>query len=278
MGKLTLEIVDKKGKIKNYRNGYEERDRELQRSAEKMTYLAGQNFAYEAGDIIRIRVERPNQYLMVQLDEALAPTLVYLKKNIWDYQVPVEEKIREAYSAKVFSGNRHYLSVREASEEEINQYQNLALNPHDQKESIDVYPHVFANVETRNDATFFARNAIDGVYANESHGSYPYQSWGINQQADAAMTLDFGRKVEIDKIGVVLRGDYPHDSWWKEATVVFSDGSQEVLSLKKLHEVQYFTITPRIVESLVFKELIRGDEALFPALTQIEAYGSVVDE
>ncbi|GFH42962.1 hypothetical protein Hs30E_15130 [Lactococcus hodotermopsidis] len=38
----------------------------------------------------------------------------------------------------------------------------------------------------------FARNAIDGVFATLSHGVYPYQSWGINRQEDAALTIDFG--------------------------------------------------------------------------------------
>ena len=272
MGTITLEIVDTQGKVKAYSND-KEVGKELKRTAKDMVYLAGADFVYEEGDKICITLDEENTYLIAQLDEALAPTLIYLKGKVWEYVVPVEEKTREAYSKKVFSGNTHYLSVRVASKEERKMYRNLALNPHDQKEESGAYPHAYANVETRNDSTFFARNAIDGVYANESHGAYPYQSWGINQQADAALTLEFGRSVEIDKIGLVLRGDYPHDSWWKEVEFVFSDGSKEVIKPKKVHEVQYFEITPRIVESLVFCNLIKADDALFPALTQVEIYG-----
>ncbi len=64
------------------------------------------------------------------------------------------------------------------------------------------------------------------MIANESHGSFPYQSWGINQQADAQITIDFGREIVTDKIALVLRGDYPHDSYWEAVTLEFSDGER----------------------------------------------------
>ena len=32
---------------------------------------------------------------------------------------------------------------------------------------------------------------------------------------------------------IYTRADFPHDNWWKKATVIFSDGTQEVLDLKK---------------------------------------------
>ena len=44
--------------------------------------------------------------------------------------------------------------VRKAFAEEQTSYRNWALNPHDQKDVANVYPHAYANVETRNDATF----------------------------------------------------------------------------------------------------------------------------
>lgn len=37
-----------------------------------------------------------------------------------------------------------------------------------------------------------ARNVIDGLCANRFHGIWPYQSWGINRQEDAVLTVDFG--------------------------------------------------------------------------------------
>ena len=63
------------------------------------------------------------------------------------------------------------------------------------------------NVETRGEAVFAARNAIDGVYENDAHGIWPYQSWGINRDPNAALTLDFGRPVTIDELRLTLRAD-----------------------------------------------------------------------
>ena len=55
------------------------------------------------------------------------------------------------------------------------------------------------------------------IFENASHGEYPYQSWGINQDPKAALTVDFGRPVVIE-IRLTLRADFPHDGWWEEAT------------------------------------------------------------
>ncbi len=46
---------------------------------------------------------------------------------------------------------------------------------------------------------FAARNAIDGIFANEYHGEYPWTSWGINQDPKAELHLDFGRPVIIER-------------------------------------------------------------------------------
>ncbi|OZB98950.1 hypothetical protein [Paenibacillus sp. XY044] len=243
----------------------------MEREEEGFTYLACQRVEYAEGDRFKVTTKQPDSYIVVQMDETLNPSLIYVKGTVWEYEIPLAYK--RAYPENAFTGSRHYVTARYATESEVNQYRNLALNPHDQKQDSSAFPHAHANVETRNDPTFFARNAIDGVYANCSHGSYPYQSWGINQQADAELTLDFGRKVELDRLGLVLRGDFPHDSWWKEVTIAFSDGSEEKFQTEKIRSVQYFDISPRTVEWLVLKRLIKGDETPFPALTQIEAYG-----
>lgn len=38
---------------------------------------------------------------------------------------------------------------------------------------------------------FAARNAIDGVTANRSHGSWPYESWGINKREGSYQNQQF---------------------------------------------------------------------------------------
>lgn len=87
-------------------------------------------------------------------------------------------------------------------------------------------------------------------------------------------TLDFGRPVRVNKIGLTLRADFPHDSWWVSATVGFSDDSEEVLSLEKTAEPQRFSIGERTVTGLTLGKLIKADDdSPFPALTQIEVWG-----
>ena len=103
----------------------------------------------------------------------------------------------------------HTLTARLATEEEILSYKNLALNVYDQHENSTSYPHAFANVETRGESVFAARNAINGNSVNYSHGKWPFESWGINQNPDAEMTVDFGRIVEIDKVVLTIRADFP---------------------------------------------------------------------
>ncbi|HCM12567.1 MAG TPA: carbohydrate-binding protein, partial [Lachnospiraceae bacterium] len=128
---------------------------------------------------------------------------------------------------------------------------------------------------TRGESVFASRNAIDGVRENHSHGPWPYQSWGINRQDDAKMKLEFGRKVIIDKIILYTRADFPHDNWWKEVSFLFSDGSSKVWELEKSDQAHVLQFEKQEVEWLEFYNLIKADDpSPFPALTQIEVYGT----
>lgn len=259
---LTLKLINALGEVVT------------ERSHEQETYLAMKQYIYEEGDSLVLEVSKPNQFLWVQMDEALQPSLIYLKQTSWTFSAIVKPLLRRAYSPKIFSGERHYLRARFAEAHEIHAYRNLALNPHDQKIDSGAYPHASANVETRDDSTFFARNAIDGMLANESHGSFPYQSWGINQQKDAEISIDFGRPVLVDKIALVLRADFPHDSYWTEATVAFSSGEELVIHPKAVQDRQFFSFEKRETTKVTLKNLIKNvDDSPFPALTEFEIYG-----
>ena len=79
----------------------------------------------------------------------------------------------------------------------------------------------------------------------------------------------------VDELRLTLRADFPHDSWWTQATVEFDDGTREVLELAKTPAPQSFAIAPRTVHSLKLFELKKADDpSPFPALTQIEAWGT----
>lgn len=210
-------------------------------------------------------------------DEAVGKSLVFVKDTI-TYYVPYGEK-KCNLSPKAFSGRLHLISIREAYEFEIKAYQNLACNVNDQHENVSSYPHASANVETRGESVFAARNAIDGITANHSHGLWPYASWGINRNPKAVLCLDFGRKIRTDRIIVYLRADFPHDSWWEKMSVVFSDGSKMTVPMKKTYLGQEILFEEKEIQWLELCELKKADdESPFPALTQIEVYGyNVVD-
>lgn len=230
------------------------------------------NGEYKVGDKIALEAER-EAFVVIQLDDALGEELVYLKKGSLTYEVPYEEK-KICYSPKCFVGERHLLTVREAAKEEISAYRNLARNRYDQHGNTGYYPHATANVETRGEAVFAARNAIDGIKANDYHGEWPYGSWGINRNPDAVIRVDFGRSIVADKLAVYLRADFPHDSWWEQMTVRFSDETTMTCSLQKTGKAQVIEIPERKLEWIQLEKLIKADDpSPFPALTQLEVYG-----
>lgn len=228
---------------------------------------------YEEGDRIELTCSGRNCYIKWQLDDALGEAFVYITEKTVSYRIPFGEK-RISCSPKIFSGDRHYLYAEMARQDEIEGYRNLALNPADQHCEVPCYPHATANVETRGEAVFAAKNAIDGVRANLSHGQWPYQSWGINRQDDAAMKVDFGRMVKIDRVVLYTRSDFPHDNWWKQVTLSFSDGSHMDFSLEKSARGHVLAIPDKETTWIEISNLIKADDpSPFPALSQIEAYG-----
>ena len=207
------------------------------------------------------------------MDDALGKAFVYVTGTV-RYLIPFGEK-KVCYSPKVFVGNRHLLTARFATEEEISAYKNLALNVIDQHGETNCYPHAWANVETRGESVFAARNAIDGVTQNHSHGEWPYESWGINMQDDAMMTVEFGRLIEADKIVLYTRADFPHDNWWKQVTLSFSDGSSIKWNLEKSDKPHIITFDKKRISWVRLHDLIKAeDPSPFPALSQIEVYGT----
>lgn len=264
MTKLTLKVVGKDGKV--------------------ICESTGEDFVdlvciheYEEGDCILVETNRKGIHLNLQVDDALGAAFVYLADNL-EYQIPFGEK-RICHSPKVFNGSRHYLYAEAALEYQIGTYRNLALNPADQHRDVQCYPHASANVETRGESVFAAKNAIDGVRANRSHGEWPYQSWGINRREDAAIRVDFGRTVRADRVVLYTRADFPHDSWWTRVTLHFSDGSDIDWDLEKSELPHVLDFPAKEITWISMDRLIKADDpSPFPALSQIEVYGTVVNQ
>jgi hypothetical protein len=228
---------------------------------------------YREGDKIRVSSDKQTLALL-QLEDTLPPSFGFLSGS-FAFPVPFGAE-KSAYSPKSFSGNLHSLWVKTAQPHDIELYRNLALNPYDFHENRNFFPHAQANVETRGEAGFTARNAINGNRVSGGHGQWPYESWGIGKRDDATLTISFGRLVLIDRLVVTLRADFPHDNWWKAATFDFSDGSSEAIELKKSGEPQVFSIAPRTVEWIALNSMVKEelDASPFPALIQLECWGT----
>ena len=210
---------------------------------------------------------------MVRVDDTMDEALVYMTKKDLTFEVPFDEK-KFSYNPKSFTGVRHYLTCRKAASWETGIYRNLAKNVLDQHGDRGCYPHASANVETRGESVFAARNAIDGVTATLSHGKWSYESWGINRRDDAELLLEFGRPVDIDQVCLWTRADFPHDNWWVSAVLTFSDGTREVVNMEKSEKAHTFAITKKGITWVRLSDLIKADDpSPFPALTQIEVYG-----
>lgn len=261
MAWLELKVVDVDGKVKAVADDEQEVSLVYDRE-------------YEEGDSIVFTNSHPESFYMICVDNAIGDALVYIADTEYKYEIPFGEK-KVCYAADAFAGGLHCISAREAYPWEINIYRNMSVNPIDQHRDSGCFPHAFANVETRGESVFAARNAIDGYHAASGHGTWPYGSWGINRREDAEIVIAFGREIIVDRIIIYLRADFPHDSWWTKATVEFSDETEITINLSQTHHGQEFIITPeKQVSWIKLKNLIKADdESPFPALTQLEVYG-----
>lgn len=226
---------------------------------------------YEDGDSIEITSDE--KYLIVQMDVTILPGEVYLPEGRMTWRVPSGEH-RLAYCPVAFQGARHIVTARAMTAAEIAVRRNIACNPSDLRGETDFFPHCTANVETRNEACFCARNVIDGMRLNTYHGEWPYQSWGIGAREDAWCLLDLGREVETDEMALTLRADFPHDAYWVAGHVMLSDGAEIAFNLEKTGERQFIPLGKHRVRWLRLERMCKSDDpSAFPALIEWEVFG-----
>lgn len=268
MADLSIAVLDGQNEVKCHADGVDE------------LWLVHQE-KYEPGDKIIFTTNEFPAFYVIRVDGCQDEAYVYLTQGKVEYVIPFErdnplKADRFSYHPGSFTGERHYITMRKAKAQENRNYRNLAKNVMDQRDSTGCYPHVHANAETQGPIAplFAARNVIDGVLANTCHYPWPFQSWGINQREDAEITVEFGRPVDVDELRLTTRADFPHDSWWTQATVTFSDGTSEVVELDKRVEPQAFSIQRKRITWFKVGQLIKADDpSPFPALTQIEVFG-----
>ena len=139
----------------------------LAQAAHESEALLRVDRAYQPGD--RIEIVSDEKHLIVQMDATILPGEVYLPDGKMTWTVPSGEH-RLAYCPVAFEGGRHIVTARAMTREETAARRNLACNPSDLRGNTDFYPHCTANVETRGESCFAARNVIDGMRHNDYHG------------------------------------------------------------------------------------------------------------
>ncbi len=167
------------------------------------------------------------------------------------------------------------------------EYRNLAVNPNDKHMDVwtpaNGYPHVITNNEHPNNPSnlpeFYGLNVIDGKTSNVGHGS-SFPSWGPNNmetvphQLDPNLKIDFGNPKVIDKLVIWIRADFPHDSYWKSATVHFSDNSTLKIKLDSTAAPQTFAISPARVTSYVLFDSLIQSSAKWCGWTEVQVWGA----
>lgn len=259
MAQITLEILDKEERV-------------LAQCCREDEAVFSYRDVYHPGDQIRLSSDKEGIYMEIRLDDSVEASSIFLKSSPFIFPIPFGEE-RKPYGKKAFTEERHWGYVRVIPKEEFKNYRNLAHNAFDQKNQESVFPHAITNVTTDN-PQFFARNAIDGICVTDNHGSWPHSSWGINGQDDAWLTIEFGKEVVAEEVIIYLRADFPHDNWWKEAEMIFSDGWRQNVHFQKTGAAQKIKIGKRKITWIKFANLQMSDEeSSYPALSQIKVMG-----
>ena len=234
---------------------------------------------YEVGDKFRIEL-CDGPFVKLKLDPTLAESIVYVPDGTFEFTVPFDRERRACYAPGAFDGEDHRIVVSEPTDAEIYADRLISLNSHDRHNVPKYYPHAVANFVTREEPCFFERNAIDGVIDNSNHGDFPYHSWGGGLREDLEFEVHFGTDVEVTNVVVFLRADFPHDTYWKECDVEFTDGTKVHANFVKTADGQKVDFEPKTTEMVKltgFKQQRLEDGSLsFAALTQIEVYGKYI--
>jgi len=173
---------------------------------------------------------------------------------------------------KLISPHKPAPGLLPSNEQFLNPYRNIALNPRDVQGYARSWPHASSNSEYHDMPAFAALNAINGKTANTGHGSN-FPSWGPDKLKGLWWKVDFGRLVEIDKITLYIRADFPHDDHWQTATIDLSDGTKESIKIKRTAEPQEFKFDKRIVSSLRLTNLLEAAPLGWCGLTEVQVWG-----
>ncbi len=233
---------------------------------------------YKEGDTLFVTCD--TDFVSVSFDESQVESIVYVPDHEFSFTVPMSGDAMNAYNKDSWEKPSHKIVVSPVSDEVALSTRNIALNSVDFENNIRTFPHAWANFVTRGAAVFMAKNAIDGVCDNSSHGAWPYHSWAAGAREDMIYTLDFGTEVEVEKLIFYLRADFPHDTYWKSLNVQFDDGEKAHAEFVMTADGQELILPePKKTSKITLVDFKQVSEPLsWAALSQVEVIGKYIEK
>ncbi len=147
-----------------------------------------------------------------------------------------------------------------------NEVRNLALNVDAYTYHLRSYPRVTSNSHYRYRPEFSPNHAIDGQRRSDAY-------WRPARRTDTWLMVEFGRKVETERIVVTLHQENGQKKTWTGATLEFSNGERVAIELKNTAEPQEFAF-PK--QRCAWVKLVDFQES-FPlgdnGIVELEVYG-----
>ena len=245
---------------------------------------------YETGDTVTVTLPEGQKYIGFTLSPKMGESIIYCPEGTFTFVLPNTTTMVTTIG-KEYANTTNYVTIRILTSEELAQKRNLAENAYDYAEKAEdqaamsnQYPHATASTEWENSPGqpyFYAKNAIDGFENNRGHGNYPVQSWGPAPDPDQWIEIDFGRAVNAEELGIVIRYDLPHDTYFESAVVqvTYEDGtvSERSITIQCVGTEQIFVLdTNRPITKLRLIELVAHTAGGWAGITEVKVYGTEV--
>ena len=243
---------------------------------------------YRAGNKITITLPEGEKYVGITINGKMGESIVYCPNGTFTYVMPNVATMVSTISS-TYANTTNYVTARLLTEEELLEKRNLAENGFDytnnastKSDITDQFPHATASSEwedNKGETYFHVRNAIDGFTNNQGHGKYPVQSWGPANSNNQWMEIDFGRAVIAEELGIVIRYDVGHDTWFSSAEVLvtYEDGTTgtQKISIEWTGSEQIFKLdTDKPITKIRIGKLIAAKTGGWAALSEVKVYGT----
>ncbi len=244
------------------------------------------------GDTVTVTLPEGVKYVGFTLTPKMGESIIYCPDGKFTFTVPVLSSLVTTLS-KNYANTTNYVTARILTDSELAEKRNLAENSYDYTNNSSIksditnqFPHATASSEWENnkgsgETDFLARNAIDGFANNKGHGTYPTQSWGPANSGSHWIEIDFGRAVNAEELGIVIRYDVGHDTWFKSAVVevTYEDGTTATqnISIEWTGEEQLFELNvQKPITKIRLKNLVSQVSGGWAAFSEVRVYGTEV--